>query len=123
MDCLILLDDERNQSDVTWIDYSRYTGYFLVTVRSTREARDFVVKNITDFTNTVFSLDHDLQEFDGTEEYTGYTFVKWLVDYLIENEIDLQQLDVIAHTKNPIGKQNIEQYVKNAKEFYSRIPQ
>ena len=118
---LIFLDDERDINDVTWLDYSRYTGFFLVTVRSTREARDFVVRNITDFKNTVFSLDHDLQEFDETGEQTGYTFVRWLVEYMVDNGYDLDDLNIIVHSKNPIGKQNIEKYVENAKEFYGEI--
>ncbi|MEG1299462.1 MAG: hypothetical protein RSC93_01970 [Erysipelotrichaceae bacterium] len=118
---LIFLDDERNQTDVTWLDYSRYNGFFLVTVRSTREVRDFVVQNITDFKNTVFSLDHDLQEFDETGEQTGYTFVRWLVEYMVDNGYNLDDLNVIVHSKNPIGKQNIEKYVENAKKFYGEL--
>lgn len=123
MDVMIFLDDERDLHDVTWVDYRKYWGYYILTFRTTKDAIEFIQSHELDWHQTVFSLDHDLQEFDGDTESTGYTFVKWLVDYLIENEIDLQQLDVIAHTKNPIGKDNIEKYVKNAKEFYLRTPQ
>ena len=55
------------------------------------------------------SFDHDL----GTEE-TGYTFAKWLGDYLMDND---QKLDswfaYQVHSANPVGAKNIDEYMKN----------
>ena len=121
MNCLLLLDDERNIEDVTWIDYSKYTGYFLYTVRNVQQARDFIIKHDHNFKDLVFSLDHDLQDFHEDGEETGYTFTRWLVNYIVDNGHDLDDLNVIVHSKNPIGKQNIEKYVENAKKFYGEL--
>jgi hypothetical protein len=49
------------------------------------------------------------------EEKTGYDCAKWLVDYCIENQIDLP--NYMVHSANPIGKKNIESYLENFKKY------
>jgi len=44
-------------------------------------------------------------------EKTGYEASKWLVDFCIDNKLELPKYKV--HSKNPIGKLNIETYLGN----------
>lgn len=60
----------------------------------------------------IFSLDHDLgQDEEGNILPTGYDFVKYLC------ETDLETCKAIfLHTDNPVGKENMRQYLRNAKK-------
>lgn len=113
------LDDERVYNDVTWVSYPDSVEQFKTFRTSSQMIEDIVrYKDVIDFKNTLFSLDHDLQEFTDNGELTGYTFTKWIVDFFIDNNIPSDHLNVVVHSKNPIGKQNIESYVKNFKEMF-----
>lgn len=46
------------------------------------------------------------------KEKTGYDAAKWLVDYCVENNKKLPSWFV--HSHNPIGANNIKNYLKNA---------
>ena len=48
------------------------------------------------------------------KEKTGYDAAKWLVEFTINNGLRLPFWYV--HSHNPIGKINIEQYLKNAEK-------
>jgi hypothetical protein len=86
----LFLDDERFPIGDDWN-----------IVRSYEEAVEFVLKNgLPD----VISFDHDL----GTEK-TGYDFAKWLVEYIMDN--DLPVFHFFVHSQNPVGKRNIEEYL------------
>ena len=113
------LDDERNYDDVTWVSYPENIEQFRIFRTSSQMIEDIVrYKDVIDFKDTLFSLDHDLQEFTENGELTGYTFTKWLVDFFIDNNIPSDHLNVVVHSKNPIGKKNIESYIKNFKEMF-----
>lgn len=108
---LIFLDDERKIEDVTWIKYPEYYAFTIV--------RDFdsfkeSIKNVN-FEHTLFSFDHDIAVFKDGNEITGYDCVKWLCDYMIDNDINPNTLNYMVHSKNPIGKENIETYIENFK--------
>ncbi len=72
------------------------------------------------------SFDHDLSyehyleenqsdiEYETLIEKTGYDASKWLVDYCMENDVEIPNYYV--HSANPVGKQNIESYLENAKK-------
>lgn len=117
---IIFLDDERVIQDVTWVDYSKWSGAYVISQSSTSRLISYIKHygKYFDWENTLFSLDHDLQDFEGEEESTGYTFIKWLIDFMVENEISLKFLNVVVHSQNPIGKENIEKYISNAKLHY-----
>ena len=117
---IIFLDDERVIQDVTWLDYSQWSGAYVISQSSASRLISYIKHygKYFDWENTLFSLYHDLQDFDGEEESTGYTFIKWLVDFMVENEISLKFLNVVVHSQNPIGKENIEKYISNAKLHY-----
>ena len=70
---------------------------------------------------THISFDHDIDSYndDGTE-VTGYTLVKWLCDYILDNNLDISNLTLNFHTANPIGKENMMCYWKNFKDYYTK---
>lgn len=103
-----------------------------------------VVKNYSEFCDYIqkygspdfVSFDHDLADdhyndlfsdenwskndtdvvlkYDDYKEKTGYECAKWLVDYCLENGLQLP--DYAVHSANPVGKKNIESYLLNAKK-------
>ena len=124
----LFLDDERIPHDVKWIE--------LPLVEWT------IARSYTDFTRIVSSLglprrvsfDHDLADqhypwtpenqeayknakdplvipYDKYKEKTGYECAKWLVAYCIERGYTFPEYFV--HTMNPIGKENIIQYIES----------
>lgn len=119
---ILFLDDERSIHDVTWVDYKDWSGAYVLTQKSAARLIGYIKRygKYFDWERTLISLDHDLQEFNDRtgEETTGYSFAKWLVDYFVDNGIPLQHLNLVVHSKNTIGKENIEKYVSNAKFFY-----
>lgn len=119
----IFVDDERYIDDVTWVDYPEY--WRVHTIRTFDDFKKKVV-NVMECTYIPteaihifdFSFDHDLQLFDDTgREITGYDFVKWLCDYLVERKVDLNSLSYVVHSKNPVGAENINAYIENYKGF------
>lgn len=111
---ILFLDDERTIKDVFWIFYPKYTS--VTVVRNLQEFKA-AVRMIGSFKDYLFSFDHDLQDFtDDHQENTGYTCVHWLIDYMVEHEIEPESnLDYVVHSQNVIGKTNIESYIENAK--------
>jgi len=113
----LFLDDERKPSDVKWI--------------ALPSVKWDIVRNYKDFVNiieklglpSIVSFDHDLadehysyvignvdspkQDF---KEKTGMDCVKWLVNYCMVNDLDFPEYYI--HSMNPIGKDNIESYIK-----------
>ncbi|EOR9074226.1 cyclic-phosphate processing receiver domain-containing protein [Escherichia coli] len=61
------------------------------------------------------SFDHDLGDV-GEDEKTGYSFAKFLIDYMVENNISTG-FDYIIHSSNPVGKVNIDTYLQNGFRF------
>lgn len=68
---------------------------------------------------THISFDHDIDSYndDGTE-VTGYDCVKWLCYYILDNNLDISNLTLNFHTANPVGKENMETYWKNFRNYY-----
>jgi len=119
MKTIIFLDDERSPIDVTWIDYRHLFG----------KCKFKVVNNSKDFRyqlysrhirnslqDVVFSFDHDIQCFDdnGLED-TGYDCLKMLIDLCLHGGIKIPEC--VFHTKNIVGKANMEAYYQNALKF------
>jgi len=85
-----------------------------------------IVRNYIDFINIIMekglpnliSFDHDLSDFyniDGEKiEKTGYDCAKWLVNYCIDNNLDLP--DYLVHSWNNVGSKNIVSYIENYKK-------
>ena len=104
----LFLDDERVVKDVTWITYPDNIDWTIV-----RNSNEFF-EQLQKLNPSVVSFDHDIQEFYGAGEVTGYDIIKEMVDiYLGVAEIP----QCFFHTQNPIGKKNMEAYYFNAVKF------
>jgi len=77
---------------------------------------------------TVISFDHDLADvhygvqdhvdedyYDLCEEMTGYHCAKWLVNFCMDNNLELP--DYYAHSMNTVGRRNILGYLNNYVKF------
>lgn len=110
----LFLDDERNPSDVTWIQYPSDIEWTIVRTHS-----DFLCQ-IIDFHFDVISFDHDLMNFVNEKEFTG----KDCVNSLIDLNFDVYTNRIIDfpicyyHTQNIIGKENMQSYINHFKQMY-----
>ena len=64
------------------------------------------------------SLDHDL----GEGIMTGYDFIRGLVDFALDGNMDwggvnVKDIDVYVHSQNPVGAENIRKYWENFMRF------
>lgn len=90
-----------------------------IIVRNYQEFTEYIKKNGIPGT---ISFDHDLGEDEAESMVSegiskrkarehkktvksGYDCAKWLVDYVIENEVAMPA--VLCHSMNPVGKENI----------------
>ena len=95
----IYLDDDRiyrNPEDDTWTRVYNYN--------------EFVNQIKENGLPKIISFDHDL-----SEEKTGKDCANFLVDYCIDNDLDLPEYKV--HSANPVGKENILGLLDNYKKF------
>lgn len=131
----LFLDDIRVPKDAIGLVPSNMNQFYWennwVVVKNYDEFRNYIEKNgLPDF----ISFDHDLADFHydlkpedydsmseddmvrkfGSMEKTGFDCAKWLVDWCLENSLKLP--DFVVHSANPIGKQNIQSYLYNAKK-------
>lgn len=94
-----------------------------------------IVRNYDEFVNYIktnglpyfIAFDHDLMDdnysigsfWDDPEkmkEKTGFDCAKFLVEYCMENNLKLPEFYV--HSMNPVGKDNIVNYLNNFKKYY-----
>ena len=68
---------------------------------------------------THISFDHDISSYDDNgNEVTGYAVLKWLCNYILDNNLDISNLRLNFHTANVVGKENMVCYWANFKENY-----
>lgn len=129
----LFLDDIRQPRDAC---------YLVTNPRIYWDEEWIVVVNYDEFCNwirlngvpDVISFDHDLADFHyeykpedyenmsedemnlkfGSMEKTGLDCAKWLVEYCLDNGVNLPEYYV--HSANPTGKENIQKYLDNAKK-------
>ncbi len=101
----LYLDDIRTPKDINF-----------VIVRSYEEAVVFVKENGVP---NYISFDHDLGVDENNNELpSGYDFAKWLVEMDMDNIYLIPvAFEFNVHSANPVGKANIEVYLKNYLEF------
>lgn len=136
MKTLILLDDERELKDITWIKYPKYKKVILYKHHEefTNFCDNIFGGNVSglNFNTIDFSFDHDLQSFDKyNKEWTGYSCLKYLLDttYSIDLESkiytkednNINKSNFFFHTKNPVGKENMKSYYQNFLRFINEI--
>ena len=97
----LFIDDLRDPPDDTWTvvrDYQQAVAYF-----------------DTNGLPPVVSFDHDL----GLAE-TGYDVAKWIVEKILDKEVDLPDTFVYTvHSANPVGKRNIEALLDNFTKYHN----
>lgn len=109
----LYLDDIRNPHQ------SGYKDSEWIVCRNDKTFKDMFIS----FDNIVthISLDHDIDSYDDNgDEVTGYAVLKWLCNYILDNNIDVNNLTILFHTANPVGKTNMMCYWNNFKENYER---
>lgn len=112
----IFLDDLRSISDV-YKNENSFKEWFLC--RNYDEFIDYI-HNYYD-TITHISFDHDISSYDKEgNEYTGYDAVKYLTNYIIDNNL-LVNFTVNFHTANQVGYENMSVYWSNFIKFYDKI--
>lgn len=106
----LFIDDERTVSDVTWFPPRfayKYKGQVWLLAKTYSEALELVH---TFGMPSFISFDHDL----GEDSHSGYEIAKELVDIdLRTTDPDYKfpvNFDIFVHSKNPVGKKNIEHY-------------
>ena len=87
-----------------------------------------VCRNDTEFVSAIeqhfseleiISFDNDLANFDSDgNEVTGYAVLKWLCNYILDNNLHASNLEIRFHTANVVGKENMMCYWRNFKEHY-----
>jgi hypothetical protein len=113
----LFLDDERQPNECTWMNDSRYTNLKWVVVRS----HDEFVRTLSDrFKQNevpeLVSFDHDLADVGGkVDEKTGNDSAKFLVQWCIDNSINLPEC--LVYSKNPIGRERIKQTINDYNRF------
>lgn len=112
----LFIDDERELADVDWADWKvleKYRNEEWVICRNKMQ----VISAIFDHDKEVpsfISFDHDL----GDGESTGYDIAKWIVEMNMDGVVKIpKDFSFYVHSKNPIGKKNIESYLNNYLEF------
>ena len=117
----LFLDDIRSVEEA--YSYTRFEGF---------KSDDWtIVRNYNDFVATIkvawekyghfpeiIAFDHDLaDEHYGADinnkfnEKTGMDCAKWLVDFCIDNKLELP--DWVTHSMNPAGRDNINLFLNN----------
>lgn len=119
MSYALFLDDIRDPDSVTWIPLPKVQW--------------LVVRNYDEFVATIklrgmpvhISFDHDLADIhyltaDESKytEKTGLDCAKWLVNYCMDNSLQLPRFTV--HSMNGVGAKNITNYLENYIKFTKR---
>jgi len=129
MKTLLWLDDYRDPLDkqTDWMAFSPIgRNVNVVWVTSFKEFVDYITINgLPDG----ICFDHDLgftneyyveNGLDSPEvEENGYDCAKWLVDYCIDNNKNLPSYNI--QSANPVGKENIDKYLKSFISFTSMV--
>lgn len=113
----IFVDDERDPIDVFWVSYYDNIQWKII---RTPDDFDYYINTCVipnSLQNMVFSFDHDIQSFTDGTEVTGFNLLQKLCYQILDYDLGLPV--VIAHTKNPVGKTNIESYWLNFVKFYN----
>lgn len=109
----LFLDDERNPSDVTWIQYPFDLGGFIV-CRSSADAISEIHKQGS-IPETI-SFDHDLGGDD-----TGMIFLNQIVELLISGQYQFpEKFGYVVHSKNPVGGGNIMFLMNNVIKNFAK---
>ena len=115
MSYFLFLDDYRIPEDA--FDYTKnelYINKKWLVVRSYDDFVKFIQENGVPHT---VSFDHDLADahytqeeiipYDSYEEKTGFDCATWLINYCMDNKLQLPT-GILIHSMNPVGSKNIK---------------
>lgn len=114
---LLWLDDVRDPHTNDWLNFSPIREpYHVVWVKKYHE---FVYWISNYGLPKAICFDHDLGDIHISKstyhEKNGYDCAKWLVNYCLDNKLPLPLWNV--QSSNPIGRENINRYLKNYQIF------
>lgn len=115
---ILWLDDIRDPNTNDWLD--RFSpvkpiyNYYIVWVKSYKEFKAWIDSNGLP---AAICFDHDLGDF-GDNEKTGYDCAKYLVQFCMDNNLDIPKFDV--QSSNGPGADNIRAYLLNYHKFYEK---
>ena len=119
MDRLIWLDDKRNPFIGDWLEkFSPVDLSKLNEVIWIKSYDEFVSNILVNGLPAAICFDHDLGDYKGEEEKTGYDCAKFVVDYCISNDCITPYHSV--QSDNPPGKENIDKLMQNYVKFFLR---
>ena len=110
---LLWLDDIRDpiENDGEWLVFSPISQPYSVTwVKSFENFVDYITRlGLPD----AICFDHDLGGDEETSklEKTGYDCAKWLVEYCMDNDLDIPRYNI--QSANPVGKENINSLLQS----------
>jgi len=121
----LFLDDLRKPHHVKWVelplvewtiaksynDFVRIVSSLGMPLRVAFD-NDLADEHYEALINRTFEMKQNENTF---KEKTGYDCAKWLVNYCMERGLPFPEYYV--HTMNPIGKENITQYIENFKRL------
>lgn len=109
----LYLDDIRHPTQ------SGYNNSDWIVCRNDKTFKDMFIS--FDRIITHISFDHDLANFDSDgNEVSGYDVLKWLCNYILDNNLDVSNLRLNFHTANVVGKENMVCYWNNFKDYYTK---
>ena len=134
----LFLDDLRNPLGVyTYTKNEKYINKNWKIVRNYDAFCNYIEHNhkFYNIMPTIISFDHDLANFhynheaisnlenyekyyNSLDEKTGYHCAKWLVEYCMNNDLDLPEFHV--HSMNPIGAKKILNLLIDYEKFRNR---
>ncbi|REC75852.1 hypothetical protein DRF60_15245 [Chryseobacterium elymi] len=115
---LLFLDDIRYPIET--YHYTKQDIFLRKDRHIARNYEQFVNRILEKGLPEMISFDHDLADVhylkpnsDGYAEKTGYDCAKWLIEYCMDNYLDLPKF--YCHSMNPVGKKNILSLLENFK--------
>ena len=105
----LYLDDIRNPHQ------SGYQDKEWIVCRNDKTFKDMFIS--FDSLITHISFDNDIANFDSDgNEVTGFNCLRYLCDYIQDNNLDIYDLRLNFHTANIVGKENMVYYWRNFRE-------
>ena len=111
----LFIDDERYLADVTWAPWEVQEKYRNEEWVICRNRQDVILTIMSRGMPSYISFDHDL----GQDEPTGHAIAQLIVDWDMNDRYYSLPADFAfyVHSKNPVGKANIEGLLNNYLEF------
>lgn len=111
---ILWLDDIRDPNVFKDFYISLFVSIYdeIVWVKNYDEFVNYITNN--EFPNYIF-FDHDLGE-----ELNGYDCCKYVVDFMMEHNIDPNKPSFIVQSANPVGRDNIYGLINNYIKFYNK---